>query len=175
MKKNIILVLVLSIIWWLYFWLNYYSENSRKLNNQIDWFNFSELPFNDIKSEKLEIKNNKIIYTWTWEFITDKEIMNKFISDLKEIKIISIASTNKSNFSKFWITNSWSVLKIDNTDIILWKNKWYYWNEYIQIKWIDKVYLIDKDLKSIVNKEVNFFRKKEEKKVKSWSWEVSWS
>ena len=173
MKKNMILILILMFIWWIYFWINYYSENSRKINNEVVWFNFDKFNFDNIKTNKLEIKNKKVIYSWTWEYITDKGKMDKFILDLKDIKIKSIASTNKSNFEKFWISNSWSIVKIDNVEIILWKNKWYYGEEYIKIKWDEKIYLLNKDLKNILDKDIDFFKKKDGKKENnSWSLDI---
>jgi len=175
MKKNIILVLVLLIVWGIYFWINYIWETTRKHNNKIDSFSFSKFNFNNIKANNFEIKNKKIVYSWTWEYITDSDKMYKFISDLKEIKVKDIASTNKSNFSKFWITSSWDTVKIDNTNIILWKNKLYYWEEYIKIKWDNKIYLINKSLKNILNKDEFFFRKIKKEKNISLSWSLKWT
>jgi len=175
MKKNIILILLLLIVWSAYFWLNYYWEKSRVESNNKVWFNFNDLTYNDLKTDNFEIKDKKIVYTWTWEYTTDQTKIDNFIWDLKIIKVKSVVSTNKDNFDKFWINDLSPVLKIGIKEIILWNNKWYYGEEYIQIKWIDKVYLIDKDLKKIINKDIEFFRKKEDKKEKTGSWEVTWT
>jgi len=164
MKKNIILVIVLILVWWLYFLINSNTEKQRLIEDKKIWFSFSKLKFENIKTDKFELKNKKINYTWTWKFVTDTDKVNKLISDLKEIKIESVASTNKNNFSKFDITNSWSYVKIDNKKIFLWKNKWFYWEEFIKIDWIDKIYLINKNLKNILDKDIEFFRKHKEKK-----------
>jgi hypothetical protein len=162
MKKNIILIIILLLIWWIYFWINYFWEQNR-INNKITNFSFNKLKFNKIKTSKLEINNKKINYTWTWKIIVDQNKIDNFISELKEIKIKNIASTNKANFEKFWITASGSSVNIDNNIIFLWKNKWYFQEEYISIKWIDKVFLINKNLKNILDKDIIFFKKEEDK------------
>lgn len=180
MKKNIILILVLLIISGIYFWSNYMWEVNRKYNNVVKWFSFSKFAFNNIKTDKFEIKNKKILYSWTWEYNTDINKINKFISDLKDIKVKDIASTNKNNFLKFWInvssSGSSNIAKIDNIDIYLWKNNWYSWEEYIKVKGDDKIYLLNKSLKDILNKDIDFFRKKVEKnKNISLSGSITWT
>lgn len=179
MKKNITLIIILVIISWLYFWLNYLNNNSRVKNNSsnID-ISFNNFNYDKIKSEKLEINNKKINYTWTWEFKQDDKKVNKFIEDIKNIKILSLASTNKSNFDKFWVNNTWSILHLWKSQIFLWNTKWYMWEEYIKLSWIDKVFLINKDLKSFLNKDYNFFKKEKKvtKVIKSWTWEtITWT
>ena len=178
MKKNIILIIILVLISGLYFWLNYINDTSRVKNNtsNID-ISFNKFNYDKIKSKNLEINSKKLIYTWTWNFIQDDKKVDKFIEDIKNTKVLSLASTNKDNFDKFWVNNTWSILHLWKLKIFLWNTKWWMWQEYIKISWINKVFLINKDLKNFLNKDNNFFKKVEEKN-KTWSWKInslSWS
>ena len=49
------------------------------------------------------------------------------------------------------------------------------WEQYIRLAWLDKVFLINKDLTSFLNKGFEFFKKEEkiEEEAETWSWEVS--
>jgi hypothetical protein len=178
MKKNIILIIVLVIISWLYFWINYINDNSREKNNNsnID-ISFNDFSYDKIKSKDIEISDRKIIYTGTWEFVQDNEKINNFIDDLKSTKILSLVSTNKEKFDNFWVNNTWSVLKLWNSEIFLWNIKWWMWEQYIRVNWLDKVFLINKDLKSFLNKDYDFFKKEEIiEESASWSWEtITWT
>lgn len=175
-NKYIILVILLILFWWIYFWINNYSEKTRVLVDNY-WYNFSNIDWKNLKTEKYEISNGEYMYTWTWEFISDQKKVEKLIWEIKSVNIKSIASNNKKNFEKFWISNSWSFVNIDNTKILLWNNKWYYWEEYIAIEWIDKVFVINKNLKDILNKESDYFKKTKEEKSEEISTELTstWS
>jgi len=168
MKKNIILIIILVVMSWLYFWLNYINDTSRVKNNNsnVD-ISFNNFNYDKIKSENLEIKSKKIVYTWTWDFIQDDKKVDKFIEDLKNIKVLSLSSTNKDNFDKFWVNNTWSILQLWKSEIFLWNAKWWMWQEYIKLSWIDKVFLINKDLKNFLNKDSNFFKKEDKVNLKS--------
>ena len=176
MKKNIILVVSLLVISWLYFWINYINDSSREKNNNsnVD-ISFNNFSYDKIKSEDIEINNNKFVYTWTWEFKQDDEKVNKFIDDIKETKILSLVSTNKDNFDNFWVNNTWSVLNLWDKEIYLWNTKWWMWEQYIRLVWLDKVFLINKDLTSFLNKSYDFFKKEEEveEEVDTWTWEIT--
>ena len=164
MKKNFILVIILILIWGIYFWINYLNNLSRtKVNSDIT-IDFSKLNYNKIKGDSIEINNKKIIYTWTWKFEVDQKKIDTFIDELKTIKVLNIASTNKDNFTKFWIIKDGTFILIDNIKIFLWKNKWYFWEYYIKLDSEDKIYLIDKDLKNLISRDIEFFKKEEIKK-----------
>jgi len=166
-NKYIILVVLLSLFWWLYYWIDKYSEKSRVLVDNY-WYNFSDVDWKNLKTQKYEISNSEYIYTWTWEFTPDPEKIKKLIWEIKSISIKSIASNNKSNFEKFWISGSWSFTIIDWKKILLWNNRWYYGEEYIGIDWINKVFVIDKNLKNILNKESDYFKKSKVEKTGTW-------
>lgn len=175
MRKNIILIIILFILAWIYFWINYLNDTSREKNNMsnID-ISFNDFSYNKIKSKNIEIDNGKIIYSWTWKFKQDDEKVKNFIEEIKNTKIVSLVSTNKKNFDNFWVNNSWSILIIWNSKIFLWNTKLQ--EQYIRIDWLDKVFLIDKDLTSFLNKDYNYFKKEEETNI--WTWEtntITWS
>lgn len=174
MKKNIILFISLFIISWLYFGINHLNNSSREKNNtsNID-ISFNDFSYNKIKSENIEINDSKIIYTWTWEFKQDDNKVKSFIEEIKNTKVLSLVSTNKKYFDNFWVNNTWSVLNIWNSKIFLWNTKWWIWEQYIRVNWLDKVFLINKDLKSFLNKDYNYFKKEE--KISTWTWKINTS
>lgn len=164
MKKGIILLICLLILGWIYFWTEYSRNNSRVENNTSNInINFNDFSYEKIKTNKLEINNKKIIYTWTWEFKPDDEKINKFIEDIKETKILSIASENKENFENFWISSSWTTLELWSTKISLWNTDMYSSEQYVKINWIDKIFLVNKNLGNFIDKDFDFFKKKKKK------------
>ena len=180
MKKNIILIIGLVVVSSVYFWINYLNDSSRENNNNsnID-ISFKNFNYNKIKFENIEINDKKVVYTWTWDFIQDDKKVDKFIEDIKNTKVLSLVSTNKDNFDNFWVNDSWSILRLWNSEIFLWNTKWWTGKQYIRLTWLDKVFLINKDLKSFLNKSLDFFKKEEEKeeetetlswKIITWTW-----
>jgi len=75
------------------------AQNKKNYSDKDIKFSFSDLNFSDIKTKNFEIKNKKIISEKN--FLTDEEKIKNFINDLKNTKILDIASKNKNNFSKF--------------------------------------------------------------------------
>ena len=72
------------------------AKNKKNYVDKDIKFSFSDLNFSDIKTKNFEIKNKKIISEKN--FLTNEEKINNFITDLKNTKILDIASKNKNNF-----------------------------------------------------------------------------